>query len=63
MLWKKIRATKPPPPCGDAEHYYWVDSGWPCPVCAANKYKRKAMEDREDFAELIASKIAEKLSS
>lgn len=65
MFWrkKKPEIERPAPPCGDSEHYYWTDDGWPCPVCYSQRERRKAMDDRDAFAELVAEKVAKRLTS
>lgn len=57
---------KPPAPCGeDAEHYFWVEDGWPCPLCAAlETAKRERVREiagQDELAERIANKVIKKL--
>ena len=65
MFWRKKKPVveRPAPPCGDSEHYYWTDDGWFCPACYSQRERRKAMEDRNSFAELVAEKIVKRLTS
>ncbi len=60
---KPVIVTRPMPECGDLEHYEWVDEGWRCPICAANEIRSVMNEEQEELAELIATKVASKLTT
>lgn len=62
MRNKPPKAPRPPAPCGnDDEHYWWVSDHWPCPICAGNHDRIARKNAKEDQADLIASKVVDKL--
>jgi len=58
-------AMQPPAPCGNQnEHYFWIDlNGMPCPICRANETRERKLSEQDTLAELIASKVVEKLQA
>ena len=52
--------TRPVPKCGLMSHYDWDD--WYCPMCAAIDLAKKKENEKEELAELIATKVAAKLA-
>jgi hypothetical protein len=65
--------SRSPAPCGDDRtHYYWVERGWPCPECMAQRArifhakeeekKRNKLEASEDrLVEKIATEVVKRL--
>jgi hypothetical protein len=65
------------PICGEvAEHGFWLQDGWPCPLCASIRRRQQAPERRpdatlspreqkdryhEDLARAVADQIVERL--
>lgn len=59
-----VKVPPPPSPCGeDEEHAYWREQGWACPICHRKDERARKDQERTQLAELIASKVVEKLRS
>ena len=51
-----------PPLCGNkVEHDYWVETHWLCPLCARIKRDRAESQAQQDFAQMIADAVVERL--